>query len=55
MITTYLSTFLQEYSTKGQLAIMLCTAGCNNYELNYTASRLKELAWINWSTKEIMV
>ena len=27
-----------------QLAIILCTACCDNYKLNYTASRLQELA-----------
>ena len=27
----------EEYSTKRQLVIILCTAGFNNYELNYTA------------------
>ena len=37
-----------------KLAIILCTAGCNNYKLNYTASRQEEFAWIIWSTKEIM-
>ena len=50
----YLRMFLQEiyYSTKRRLAIMLCNAGCNNYKLNYTASRLEELAWIKRSTNK---
>ena len=44
MTMIYFCIFLQIYSTKRQLAIVLCTAGGNNYELNYTASRLQELA-----------
>ena len=36
--------FYNNEKAKKQLAIILCTAGCNNYELNYTASRLQELS-----------
>ena len=36
--------FYNNKKTKKQLAIILCTAGCNNYKLNYTASRLHEIA-----------